>query len=121
MSGFHFSKVPKFKIRRGGVVEDISLPPLVPSAASGLRSTVLQVSEMTTDNFYILPVLEATSEVPSTSVPDFLQDPCSCLGALDNQGKGKQEPRAGRRHSGLPRPHLSASTNILTLGPAKTS
>ncbi|KAL2501443.1 hypothetical protein Fot_35291 [Forsythia ovata] len=69
MSGFHFSKVPKFKIRRGEVVEDISSPPLAPSAASGPRSTVLQVPEMTTDNSYNPPVSEATSDVPSTSVP----------------------------------------------------
>ncbi|KAL2479049.1 hypothetical protein Fot_48063 [Forsythia ovata] len=69
MSGFYFPKVSKFKIRRGGVVEDISPLPLVPSATSGPGSTVLQVPEMTTDNSYIPPAPEATSEVPSTSVP----------------------------------------------------
>ncbi|KAL2559898.1 hypothetical protein Fot_04637 [Forsythia ovata] len=69
MSGFHFIKVPKFKLRRGGVVDDISPPPLVPSAASSPRSIVWQVLEMTTDNSYIPPALEVTSEVPSTSVP----------------------------------------------------
>ncbi|KAL2529993.1 Uncharacterized protein Fot_22594 [Forsythia ovata] len=68
MSGFYFFKVPKFKIRRGRVVEDISPPPLVPSVASGPRSTVLQVPEMTRDSSYIPPAPEATSEVPSTSI-----------------------------------------------------
>ncbi|KAL2459629.1 RING-type domain-containing protein [Forsythia ovata] len=61
--------VSKFKIRRGGVVEDISPPPLVPSAASGPGTTVLKVPEMTTDSSYILPAPEATLEVPSTSIP----------------------------------------------------
>ncbi|KAL2559105.1 hypothetical protein Fot_03844 [Forsythia ovata] len=69
MSGFYFFKVPKFKIRHRGVVEDISTLHLVPLAASGPGSTVLQVPEMTTDNFYIPPALEATSKVPSTSIP----------------------------------------------------
>ncbi|KAL2456020.1 hypothetical protein Fot_57131 [Forsythia ovata] len=70
MSGFHFSKIPKFKIRRGKVVEDISPLPHVPSAASDPRATLLQMSEVTTDNSsYIPPVSEVTSEVPSTSIP----------------------------------------------------
>ncbi|KAL2494211.1 hypothetical protein Fot_37968 [Forsythia ovata] len=69
MSDFHFSEVPKFKIRRGGVVEDISSLPPVPSAASDPGATVLQMSEVTTDNSsYILPTPEVTSEVPSTSI-----------------------------------------------------
>ncbi|KAL2550430.1 hypothetical protein Fot_11960 [Forsythia ovata] len=69
MSGFYFSKVPKFKIRRGGVVEDISPPPPVPSATSDLVATMLQMPEMTTDSSsYIPPAPEATSEVPSISI-----------------------------------------------------
>ncbi|KAL2478931.1 hypothetical protein Fot_47945 [Forsythia ovata] len=70
MSGFHFSKIPKFKIRRGKVVEGISPLPPVPSAASDLGTTLLQMPEVTTDNSsYIPPVSEVTSEVPSTSIP----------------------------------------------------
>ncbi|KAL2549298.1 hypothetical protein Fot_10828 [Forsythia ovata] len=68
MSGFHFSKVPKFKIRRGRVVEDASLPYLAPSAASGSRPTVLQVPETAMDNSHIPPAPEATADVPSSSV-----------------------------------------------------
>ncbi|KAL2483096.1 hypothetical protein Fot_44540 [Forsythia ovata] len=69
MSGFHFSNVPKFKISRGGVVEDISPPLPVPSAASDPGATMLQMLEMPMNNSsYILPTPEATSEVPSTSI-----------------------------------------------------
>ncbi|KAL2544236.1 hypothetical protein Fot_13469 [Forsythia ovata] len=45
MSGFHFSKVPKFKIRRGRIVEDVSHPYLAPSGVSGSGPTVLQGPE----------------------------------------------------------------------------
>ncbi|KAL2529959.1 hypothetical protein Fot_22560 [Forsythia ovata] len=70
MSSLHFSKVTKFKIRRGGVVEDISPPPPVPSAASDLGATVLQMPEMTRNNSsYIPPAPEVTSKVPSISIP----------------------------------------------------
>ncbi|KAL2501478.1 hypothetical protein Fot_35326 [Forsythia ovata] len=68
MSGFHFSKVPKFKIRCGEVVEDASLPHWAPFAASGSRSTVLQVPEMATDNSHISPAPEAATDVLSTSI-----------------------------------------------------
>ncbi|KAL2529338.1 hypothetical protein Fot_21939 [Forsythia ovata] len=92
MSGFHFSKVSKFKIRRGGVVENISLLPLVPSAASGPRSTVLQVPEMTADNPYIPPALEATLEVPSTSI---LAGPVPSPGSARQSGKRKTGAKSG--------------------------
>ncbi|KAL2555480.1 hypothetical protein Fot_00219 [Forsythia ovata] len=45
MSGFHFSKVPKFKIRRGGIVEDVPHPHLAPSGVSGSGPTVFQGPE----------------------------------------------------------------------------
>ncbi|KAL2538479.1 Uncharacterized protein Fot_19870 [Forsythia ovata] len=46
------------------VVEDISPSPPVPSTASDPGATMLQMSEMTTDNSsYIPPALEVTSEV----------------------------------------------------------
>ncbi|KAL2551898.1 hypothetical protein Fot_05517 [Forsythia ovata] len=75
MSGFHFSKVLKFKIRRGGegVVEDISPLPPVSSVASNPGATVLQMLEVTTDNSsYIPPALEkasAKSEEEAFRVP----------------------------------------------------
>ncbi|KAL2489161.1 Uncharacterized protein Fot_42453 [Forsythia ovata] len=46
MSGFYFLSVPKLKIRRGGVVEDISPPPPVPSATPDPGVTVLQTPEI---------------------------------------------------------------------------
>ncbi|KAL2545295.1 hypothetical protein Fot_14528 [Forsythia ovata] len=52
----------------GGCGEYLSST-LVLFAASGPGSTVLQVLEMTTDNSYIPPAPEVTSEVPSTSIP----------------------------------------------------
>ncbi|KAL2530792.1 hypothetical protein Fot_23393 [Forsythia ovata] len=52
-----------------GVVEDVSLPHLAPSVASGSRSTVLQVPEMATNNPHILPAQEATTNVLSISIP----------------------------------------------------
>ncbi|KAL2551805.1 hypothetical protein Fot_05424 [Forsythia ovata] len=92
MSGFYFSKVPKFKIRRGGVVEDISPPSLVPFAASDSGSTVLQVPEMTMDNSYIPSAPEATSEVPSTSV---LARPMPSPGSARQSGKRKAGAKSG--------------------------
>ncbi|KAL2529517.1 hypothetical protein Fot_22118 [Forsythia ovata] len=92
MSGFYFSKVPKFKIRYGRVVEDISPPPLVPSTASGPGTTVLQVPKMTTDNFYILPTPKATSEVSSTSIP---ARPVPPPGSGRQSGKRKASAKSG--------------------------
>ncbi|KAL2514942.1 hypothetical protein Fot_28913 [Forsythia ovata] len=45
MSGFHFSKVPKFKIMRGRIVEDVSYPHLASSWVSGSGPTGLQGPE----------------------------------------------------------------------------
>ncbi|KAL2544340.1 hypothetical protein Fot_13573 [Forsythia ovata] len=45
MSGFHFSKVPKFKIRRGRIVEDVSHPHLASSGVPGSGPTGLQDPE----------------------------------------------------------------------------
>ncbi|KAL2522483.1 hypothetical protein Fot_26406 [Forsythia ovata] len=69
MSGFYFSKVPKFKIRCGEVVEDASLLHLASSMASGSRSTVLQEPETVVGNPDILPAPEATADIPSPSIP----------------------------------------------------
>ncbi|KAL2537977.1 hypothetical protein Fot_19368 [Forsythia ovata] len=93
MSGFYFSKVPKFKIRRGGVDEDISSPPLVPSTTSGLGATMLQILEMMTDSSsYIPPAPEATSEVLSTSI---LARPVPFSGSARQLGKRKAGAKSG--------------------------
>ncbi|KAL2559163.1 hypothetical protein Fot_03902 [Forsythia ovata] len=69
MSGFHFSKVPKFKIRRGGIVEDASLPHLASPTVSGSRPTVLQELETVVGNPYILPTPAVRVDIPSPSNP----------------------------------------------------
>ncbi|KAL2489751.1 hypothetical protein Fot_43043 [Forsythia ovata] len=69
MSGFHFSKVSKFKIRRGRVVEDASLLHLASPTASGSRPTVLQELETVVGNPHILPAPEARADIPSPSNP----------------------------------------------------
>ncbi|KAL2538116.1 hypothetical protein Fot_19507 [Forsythia ovata] len=48
MTGFYFSNVPKLKIRRGGVVDDIPLPPPVSCVVSILGISVLQAHEAMT-------------------------------------------------------------------------
>ncbi|KAL2550283.1 hypothetical protein Fot_11813 [Forsythia ovata] len=92
MSGFHFSKVPKFKIRRGEIVEDISPPSPVPSATSNTGATVLQMPEMTTDNSYISPAPEATLEVSSTSIS---ARPVPSSGSARQSGKRKACAKSG--------------------------
>ncbi|KAL2520821.1 hypothetical protein Fot_24744 [Forsythia ovata] len=69
MSGFHFSKVPKFKIRHGGIVEDASLPHLASPTVSGYRPTVLQEPETVVGSPYIFPALEARADIPYPSSP----------------------------------------------------
>ncbi|KAL2551507.1 hypothetical protein Fot_05126 [Forsythia ovata] len=65
MSGFHFSKVSKFKIRRGGIVEDVSPPHLVSSVVSGSRPTVLQGHEMVVGNPPAPPAPEVRADILS--------------------------------------------------------
>ncbi|KAL2514761.1 hypothetical protein Fot_28732 [Forsythia ovata] len=63
MSGFYFFNVPKLKIRRVGVVDNISPPPPVPSAASVQGVTVLQTPEtMVGSSSFISVVSVVTSE-----------------------------------------------------------
>ncbi|KAL2500603.1 hypothetical protein Fot_34451 [Forsythia ovata] len=113
MSGFYFSKVPKFKIRRGRVVEDISPPPLVPSAASGPGTTVLQVPEMTTDNSYILPGPETTSKVPSTSIP---VRPVPPPGSGRQLGKRKAGAKSGEETFRAPTSPLPGKYEYINIG-----
>ncbi|KAL2545963.1 hypothetical protein Fot_15196 [Forsythia ovata] len=69
MSGFHFSKVSKFKIRRGGIVEDVSPLHLASSVVSGSRPTVLQGLEIVVGNPHVPPTLEVRADIPSPSSP----------------------------------------------------
>ncbi|KAL2501747.1 hypothetical protein Fot_35595 [Forsythia ovata] len=69
MSGFYFSKVPKFKIRRGEIVEDVSLPHLASPTVSGSRPTVLQEPETVVANPHILPAPEVRADILSPSNP----------------------------------------------------
>ncbi|KAL2515263.1 hypothetical protein Fot_29234 [Forsythia ovata] len=71
MSGFHFSKVPKFKIRRRGFVEDAPLSRgilhLASPTVSGSKPTVLQEPETVMGNSHILPAPDARADIPSPS------------------------------------------------------
>ncbi|KAL2459738.1 hypothetical protein Fot_54482 [Forsythia ovata] len=69
MSGFHFSKVPKFKIRHGEIVEDVSFSHLASPTISGSGPTVLQESETVVGSPHILPAPEVRADIPSPSNP----------------------------------------------------
>ncbi|KAL2537953.1 hypothetical protein Fot_19344 [Forsythia ovata] len=69
MSGFHFSKVPKFKIRRRGIVEDVSPPHLASSAVFGSRPTVLQGPETGMGYPPVSPAPEVRADVPFLTNP----------------------------------------------------
>ncbi|KAL2489718.1 hypothetical protein Fot_43010 [Forsythia ovata] len=69
MSGFYFSKVPKFKIRRGGIVEDVSLLHLASPTISGSGPTVLQEPETVVDNPHIPSAPEVRADIPSPPNP----------------------------------------------------
>ncbi|KAL2557351.1 hypothetical protein Fot_02090 [Forsythia ovata] len=69
MSGFHFSKVPKFKIRHGRIVEEASLSHLASPTVSGSRPTVLQEPEAVVGNPHIPPAPEVRADIPSPSNP----------------------------------------------------
>ncbi|KAL2530750.1 hypothetical protein Fot_23351 [Forsythia ovata] len=69
MSGFYFSKVPKFKIRRGRIVEDVSHPHLAPSGVSGSGPTVLQGPETMVGHPSVSSALEVRADVPFSTNP----------------------------------------------------
>ncbi|KAL2553162.1 hypothetical protein Fot_06781 [Forsythia ovata] len=96
MSGFHFSKVPKFKIRRGGVVEDASLPHLASSTVFGSRPTVLQEPETAMGNLPIPLAREARTGVPS---PSILARPVHPLGNVRQSVKRKPGAESGEEVS----------------------
>ncbi|KAL2538716.1 Uncharacterized protein Fot_20107 [Forsythia ovata] len=67
MSGFHFSKVPKFKIRRGGIVEAVSHPHVASSEVPGSGPTGLQDSEMAAGHPPVFPALGVRVCVPNSA------------------------------------------------------
>ncbi|KAL2489312.1 hypothetical protein Fot_42604 [Forsythia ovata] len=114
MSSFYFSKVPKFKTRRGGVVEDISPPPPVPSATSDPGTTVLHMSEMTTDNSSYIPLApETTSEVPSTSIP---ARPVPSPRSARQSGKRKACAKSGEEAFRAPTSPPSSKYEYINIG-----
>ncbi|KAL2520195.1 Uncharacterized protein Fot_24118 [Forsythia ovata] len=96
MSGFYFSKVLKFKIRRGGIVEDASLLHSVSPMVSGSRPTVLRELETVVGNIYFLLVPEARADIPSPSDP---ARPMSLLGDVRPPAKRKPKVESGRQAS----------------------
>ncbi|KAL2547708.1 Uncharacterized protein Fot_09238 [Forsythia ovata] len=66
---FQIEKMFQLHILAWGVVEDASLPHLAPSTASGSRPTVLQKLETAMGNPHIPLAPEATTDVPSPSIP----------------------------------------------------
>ncbi|KAL2547751.1 hypothetical protein Fot_09281 [Forsythia ovata] len=96
MSGFHFSKIPKFKIRRGGIVEDASLLHLASPTVSGSRPTVLQEPETVVSNSHILLAPEARADIPSPSNP---ARPVPSPGNIKQSAKKKSKVESGEQAS----------------------
>ncbi|KAL2529202.1 hypothetical protein Fot_21803 [Forsythia ovata] len=96
MSGFHFSKVSKFKITRGGIVEDVSLSHLASPTVSGSRPTVLQEPETVVGNPHIPPTPEARADIPSPSNP---ARPVFPLGNVKPSAKRKPKVESGEQAS----------------------
>ncbi|KAL2519900.1 hypothetical protein Fot_23823 [Forsythia ovata] len=99
MSGFHFSKVPKFKIRRGRIVEDVSLPHLASPTVSGSRPTVLQESETVVGNPHIPSAPEVRVDIPSPSNPARHGSP---PGNVRPSAKKKPKVESGEQASRMP-------------------
>ncbi|KAL2483317.1 hypothetical protein Fot_44761 [Forsythia ovata] len=118
MSGFHFSKVPKFKIRRGGIVEDVSSPRLASSTVSGSRPTVLQGPETVVGHLPALPAPEVRADIPSPTDPTRHGSPPGNV--RPSAGKEPKVESGNRRPGRLFLP-IPAGVSTSTLGPAKTS
>ncbi|KAL2515060.1 hypothetical protein Fot_29031 [Forsythia ovata] len=86
---FYFSSVPKLKIRHGGIVDNISPPPPVPSAASVSRVTVLQTPETMVGSSSFIPAAPV-----ATSVVSFASSPVGAAPSSENSrrsGKRNEE------------------------------
>ncbi|KAL2483323.1 Uncharacterized protein Fot_44767 [Forsythia ovata] len=89
MSSFYFPSVPKLKIRRLGVVDDIPPPSPVPFATPVPGVTVLQTPEaVVSSSSFISPSPAVTSDAPSTS---FLVGPAPSSKSSRQSGKRKAE------------------------------
>ncbi|KAL2518356.1 hypothetical protein Adt_14603 [Abeliophyllum distichum] len=87
MSGFHFSSVPKFKIRCSRVVDDTSLTPPILRSVSALETTIRNVPKVMVDSpFPVLTVPEISSGVSLVSSP---VGPVSSSETLEQLGKRK--------------------------------
>ncbi|KAL2519981.1 hypothetical protein Fot_23904 [Forsythia ovata] len=97
MSGFHFSKVPKFKIRRGGIVEDVPHPHLAPSGVSGSGPTVLQGPETVVGHLPVFPASGVRVDVPFSTDPASRGSPAgnvrSSVGKRPKVESGEQASR----------------------------
>ncbi|KAL2545911.1 hypothetical protein Fot_15144 [Forsythia ovata] len=110
MSSFYFSSIPKLKIRRGEIVDNISHPPPVPSVASVPGVTVLQTLEtMVGSSSFISTVPVVTSEVPSASSP---MGPAPS--SENSRQSGKRKAEIGGREGAFrtPVPHPVERINI---------
>ncbi|KAL2507737.1 Uncharacterized protein Fot_31384 [Forsythia ovata] len=113
MSGFHFSKVSKFKIRRGRIVEDVSLPHLASPTVSGSRPTVLQEPEMVVGKPPILPALEVRVDIPSPSNPARHGSP---PGNVRPSAKRKLKVESGEQASRTPVSPPSGRREYINIG-----
>ncbi|KAL2559293.1 hypothetical protein Fot_04032 [Forsythia ovata] len=86
MSGFYFSSVPKLKIRRGGVVDNIFTLPPVPYATSVPGVAVPQAPETMVSSSSFIPL-----------APEVTLGVLSILFPMDDQARGRQPPVARRR------------------------
>ncbi|KAL2553451.1 hypothetical protein Fot_07070 [Forsythia ovata] len=96
MSGFQFSKVPKFKIRRGGIVEDVSHPHLASFGVSGSGPTGLQGPETAAGHPSVSPAPGVRVDVP---------DPASCGSPVENvwsSAEKRPKVESGERASRTP-------------------
>ncbi|KAL2508270.1 hypothetical protein Fot_31917 [Forsythia ovata] len=110
MSGFHFSKVPKFKIRRGGIVEDVSLSHLASPTISGSGPTVLQEPETVVGTLHILPAPDVRADISSRRI---LLDTGLIPEMLGRRQKGNQRSRVGNK-----RPRRSSPPLLVGLDPS---
>ncbi|KAL2538223.1 hypothetical protein Fot_19614 [Forsythia ovata] len=113
MSGFHFSKVPKFKIRRGGIVEDASLPHLASPTVSGSRPIVLQGPETVVGNPHISSASEARADILYLSNPARLVSPPGYVRPL---AKRKPKVESGEQSSQTPVSPPSGRREYINIG-----
>ncbi|KAL2489272.1 hypothetical protein Fot_42564 [Forsythia ovata] len=113
MSGFHFFKVSKFKIRHGGIVEDVSPSHLASSAVSGSRPTVLQGLETVVDHPPAPPASEVRADIPSPTNPTRHGSP---LGNVGPSAGKKPKVDSGEQASRTPVSLPPGRREYITIG-----